>query len=68
MKPLALLLALLALLAPGCISIPDDVRRSFDPPDGKRPNNYGRLDDQGEVRPDRPTIASAQIAPVETRS
>jgi hypothetical protein len=66
MKRIALLLA--AALAVGCISIPDDIRSSFDAPDGKRPNNFGVLV-EGEVRADQPTIGSAGgAAPVESRS
>ncbi len=58
-----LVLAAWTALATGCISIPDDVRADFEAPDGKRPNNFGRLVDtpQGpEVEPDTPTISAEE--------
>lgn len=46
--------------APGCISVPEDVRADLAAPDGRQPNNYGRLVENAEglleVVPDRPTI------------
>jgi len=65
------LLLLSCAFALGCISVPDDIRAEFEAPDGKRPNNFGRFNDAGEVVPDRPTIDSALAggaAPVESRS
>ncbi|RME73415.1 MAG: hypothetical protein D6776_07125, partial [Planctomycetota bacterium] len=57
---LALALAAPLVLA-GCLSVPDALRADFAPPDGKRPNNYGRgrVDADGvwRVHPDRPTVA-----------
>lgn len=26
----------------GCMSVPDDIQASMSPPDGRRPNNYGK--------------------------
>ena len=57
----AALVAWVVLVA-GCISVPDDVAADFEAPDGKRPNNYGRLvkaadGKNHEVRPDTPTIS-----------
>jgi hypothetical protein len=44
----------------GCISVPDYVKADMQAPDGERPNNFGKLIDNGEgrprVEPDRPTI------------
>ncbi len=47
----------------GCISVPAEVRADFAPPDGQRPNNFGRLVDTPAgpvVQPDRPTIRAEQ--------
>jgi len=46
----------------GCIVVPDDLRADFDPPDGKRPNNFGRFEESAAghvVAPDVPTIPPA---------
>ena len=46
-------------LASGCITVPDELRADFAAPDGRHPNNYGRLEDTPagpQLRPDRPTI------------
>lgn len=56
----------LALAASGCISVPDEVEADFSQPDGKRPNNFGRIVEtpQGPtVKPDVPTVPSADKAP-----
>ena len=47
---------LLGVLLAGCISIPDEVEADFEPPDGRRPNNFGRVVDETTVVPDAPTI------------
>ena len=52
--PLVLLIGVV-----GCISVPEDISRDFDPPDGNRPNNFGRMlegADGPAVHPDTPTI------------
>ena len=56
----------LVLAAPlvGCLTIPDDVRADFDAPDGRRPNNYGRMEADGKtVQPDAPTIGPREAGP-----
>ena len=42
----------------GCQSVPPDMQTDMLPPDGVRPNNFGRLVAGSEkgVEPDRPTI------------
>lgn len=56
-------IALIAALGlPGCVSVPPDLEADMQPPDGARPNNYGRLVDGPAgpiVRPDRPTVVAA---------
>jgi hypothetical protein len=63
-RALRLLLAGLLLCAAGCISLPDEVKADLEPPDGKRPNNFGTHEDDGTfrppVRPDVPTIPAEQ--------
>lgn len=52
-------------LGAGCITVPPDLRADMEPPDGSRPNNFGRLvgeGDDAEIQPDRPTIAAATTA------
>lgn len=61
-----LLTASLVLLGPGCFSIPPDLQTDMEPPDGSRPNNFGVLVGESEIRPDRPTIASATTSATTT--
>ena len=65
--PIRALLAGLCLAAAGCISVPDEVERDFEPPDGKRPNNFGKKVETKKgkwvVRPEVPTIPAAVHKP-----
>jgi starvation-inducible outer membrane lipoprotein len=61
LRSAALSLAALALSA--CVSVPPDIQADMTPPDGTRPNNFGRFVDGPEgqvVRPDRATIAAVK--------
>ena len=60
MKPANLFLGLLAAAAlSGCYTLPERVRADFAQPDGKRPNNFGKVvPGTRQVQPDRPTIAA----------
>ena len=69
MRPVSRLLVVpfLPLILAGCISVPDYVKADMEPPDGTRPNNYGRYATEGDelrrpVEPDRPTIAPMERA------
>jgi hypothetical protein len=56
---LRLVLCAFLLALSGCIVVPDDLRADFEPPDGKRPNNFGTFQETPTgpvVVPDRPTI------------
>ena len=48
----------------GCHAVPPDLAPHMVPPDGERPNNFGRLVEGTEksVVPDRPTIAAVRTA------
>lgn len=52
---LAVLLAIALLV--GCVGVPPEMEADLVPPDGSRPNNFGRMEGDA-VRPDRPTIAA----------
>ena len=64
MKAPRILLFACSLLLAGCINVPDHVKEDMQPPDGKRPNNFGKLIEvEGQrprVEPDRPTIPPAE--------
>jgi hypothetical protein len=46
----------IALLG-GCVGVPPEMEADLVPPDGSRPNNFGRMEGEA-VHPDRPTIAA----------